>query len=156
MITQRVDIDLTFTLMKVFIDTSIFVRFFTHDLPDKVNECERIFEVIKDGKIKPYISNVVFMELVFVLTRQYKFKKDIVVKVLANLLNLRNLVVIEKTNTRQAIRIYKKNNIKYGDCLIATQVPEGVSIVTYDTDFSKIPFLKSITPAEIFNSDTVN
>lgn len=139
--------------MKIFIDTSIFVRFFTHDLPDKVNECERIFEVIKDGKIKPYISNVVFMELVFVLTRQYKFKKDIVVKVLANLLNLRNLVVIEKTDIRQALRFYKKNNIKYGDCLIAAQIPKGISIVTYDKDFSKIPSLKSITPAEISIQD---
>lgn len=139
--------------MKIFIDTSIFVRFFTHDLPDKVNECERIFEVIKDGKIKPYISNVVFMELMFVLMRRYKFKKDIVVKVLANLLNLRNLVVIEKTDTRQALRFYKKNNIKYGDCLIAAQIPKGISIVTYDKDFSKIPSLKSITPAEISIQD---
>lgn len=142
--------------MKIFIDTSILIRFFTHDLPDKVEECERIFEVIKEGKIKPYISNVVYMELIFVLTRQYKFKKNIVVKALEDLLNIRNLTVIEETNTKQALEFYKKNNIKYGDCLIATQIPKGVILVAYDKDFSKIPSLKSITPAEIFNSDSVN
>ena len=141
--------------MKIFIDTSILIRFFTHDLPDKVAECERIFEIIKEGKIKPYISNVVYMELVFVLTRQYKFKKNIVVKALEDLLNIRNLTLIEKTNTKQALEFYKKNNIKYGDCLIATQVPKGVILVAYDKDFSKISSLKSITPAEIFNSDSV-
>ena len=142
--------------MKIFIDTSILIRFFTHDLQDKIVECERIFEIIKEGKIKPYISNVVYMELVFVLTRQYKFKKNIVVKALEDLLNIRNLTLIEKTNTKQALEFYKKNNIKYGDCLIATQVPKGVILVAYDKDFSKISSLKSITPAEIFNSDSVN
>lgn len=138
--------------MKVFIDTSILIRFLTHDLPDKVNECERIFELIKEGRIRPYISNVVYMEIIFVLTRQYKFKKSIVVKVLEDLLNLRNMTIIEKTDTKQALQLYKNTNIKYGDCLIATQIPKGVALVTYDTDFSKLPSLKPITPAKIFNS----
>lgn len=142
--------------MKVFLDTSILIRLFTHDLPDKVEECERIFEFIKEGRIKPYISNVVYMELIFVLTRQYKFKKSIVVKVLEDLFKLRNLTLIEKTNTKQALQLYNDENIKYGDCLIAGQIPKGVILVTYDTDFSKIPSIKSITPAEIFNSDSVN
>ncbi|MBI3103420.1 PIN domain-containing protein [Candidatus Daviesbacteria bacterium] len=142
--------------MKIFIDTSVLIRFFTHDLPAKVEECEKIFEAIKEGKIKPYISNVVLMELIFVLTRQYKFKKDVVVKVLEDLLNIRNLTVIEKTNTKDALRFYKSSNIKYGDCLIATQVPQDVILVAYDKDFSKIPSLKSLTPAEVFNYDTVN
>lgn len=141
--------------MKVFIDTSILIRLFTHDLSDKVEECEKIFEYIKEGKIKPYISNVVYMELIFVLTKQYKFKKDIVIKALEDLLSIRNLTIIEKTNTRQALEFYKKNNMKYGDCLIATQVPKGVTLITYDADFSKTPSLKPQTPAEIFNSDTV-
>lgn len=142
--------------MRVFIDTSILIRFFTHDLPDKVNECERIFEFIKEGKIKPYISNVVYMELIFILTRQYKFKKNIVVKVLEDLLRLRNMTLIERTNTRQALKVYKSNNIKYGDCLIVAQIPKGMTLVTYDADFSKIPSLISKTPAEIFNSGSVN
>lgn len=135
--------------MKVFIDTSIFVRFLTHDVSTKVAECERLFELIKDGKIKAYISSVVFMELVFVLTRQYKFDKETVITALTNLLTLRNLAVIEETNTKQSLLLYKEYNIKYGDCLIATQIPKEVVLVTYDSEFTKIPNLPVKTPAEI-------
>ncbi|MDO8576893.1 MAG: PIN domain-containing protein [Candidatus Daviesbacteria bacterium] len=142
--------------MKVFIDTNIFIRFFTHDLEEKVPECERLIELIQDGKVKPCISNIVILELIFVLTRQYKFKKESVLKALKKLLSLRNIMVVEVTKTEGALQLFMKHNIKYTDCLIATQIPKGVTLVTYDSDFSKIPALKPITPAEIFNSDTVN
>lgn len=142
--------------MKIFVDTNIFVRFFTHDLEEKVAECERLFELIRDGKVKPYISNIVILELIFVLTRQYNFKKETVLKALKELLNLRNITVIEVTKTERVLQLFMKHNIKYTDCLIAAQIPKGVTLVTYDGDFSKIPALKPITPAEIFNPDSVN
>lgn len=142
--------------MKIFIDTNIFIRFFTHDLEEKIEECEKLFEFIRDGKIKPYISNIVVLELIFVLTRQYKFKEEIVLKAVDNLLKLRNIRIIELTKTKKALALFKKLNIKYTDCLIATQIPKGTVLVTYDKEFSKIPVLKSITPAEIFNSDSIN
>lgn len=142
--------------MKVFIDTNIFIRFFTHDLEEKVPECERLFELIRDGKARPYISSVVIIELIFILTKQYKFKKEVVLKAMEKVLRLRNMTIIESTKTSKALLLYKKYNISYTDCLIASQIPSGVKLVTYDTDFFKIPALKPITPAEIFNSDTVN
>lgn len=142
--------------MKIFIDTNILIRFFTHDLEEKIEECEKLFEFIRDGKIKPYISNIVILELIFVLIRQYKFKEEIVLKAVDNLLKLRNIRIIELTKTKKALALFKKLNIKYTDCLIATQIPKGTVLVTYDKEFSKIPVLKSITPGEIFNSDTVD
>lgn len=142
--------------MKIFIDTNIFVRLLTHDVPQKVKECERLFEFIQNGSIKPYISNVVIMELVYILTKQYRFNKAVVTKALEKIFKLRNITIIESTKTQEALVLFKKYSIKYGDCLIATQVPKGVGLLSYDTDFPKILAIKSITPAEIFNSDTIN
>ncbi|MBI2086017.1 PIN domain-containing protein [Candidatus Daviesbacteria bacterium] len=141
---------------KIFIDTSIFIRFLTKDIPEKYEECENLFKIIQNGEAKSYISNFVIFEIVFVLTRQYKFPKKRVLQILDQILKIRNIIVIEQTDVTKAVKFYNKYNIKYGDCVIATQIPKGVSIVTYDADFSKIPSLKSITPAEIFNSDTIN
>jgi len=31
-----------------------------------------------------------------------------------------------------------KYKVKYGDCLIATQIPKGVTLVSYDKDFDKL------------------
>ena len=143
-------------MTKIFIDTSIFIRFLTKDISERYDECEKVFKLIQGGETQPYISNFVLFEIIFVLTRQYKIPKEKILKDLQQVLKMRNLTLIEKTNTREALKFYGKYNIKYGDCVIATQVPKGVVIVTYDKDFSKVPSLKSITPAEIFSSDTVN
>lgn len=113
-----------------------------------------LFKLVQDGKIKSYISNFVLFEIVFVLSRQYKFSKKRILQILSQILKIRNIIVIEKTNTIETLKLYDQYNIKYGDCVITSQIPKGVTIVTYDTDFSKIPSLESKTPTEIFNLDS--
>lgn len=139
---------------KIFIDTSIFIRFLTQDIPAKYSECEMLFKLVQDGKIKSYISNFVLFEIIFVLSRQYKFPKKRILQILSQILKIRNITVIEKTDTIEALKLYDQYNIKYGDCVITTQVPKGVILVTYDADFSKIPSLESKTPAELLSVDT--
>lgn len=134
---------------RLFIDTSIFIRFFTHDDEKKFEECKQLLELLKSGFLKPYISNIVLAEIVFVLNRQYKFPKDKVRGAIDRLLQIRNLVVIDKTNSLRALKIFADYNIKYQDCLIITQVPRSGKIVTYDKDFKKIKSLTSLTPKDV-------
>jgi len=135
--------------VKIFIETSIFIRFFTKDDESKYEECVNLFSLIKEGKLIPYTSNVVFLEILFILIRLYKFPKSEVIKDLRRILHLRNITLMEKTNTTKALVLWQKHNIKYGDCLIATQVPKGVTLITYDRDFSRLKTLKVATPGEI-------
>lgn len=135
--------------MKAFIETSIFIRFFAKDDEKKYEECVKLFNFIKEGKLTPYVSNIVILEILFVLTRLYKFTRSEVAKDLRRILLLRNITLIEKTNSKEALFLWEKHNIKYGDCLIATQIPKNTTIVTYDADFSKISSLSSKTPGEI-------
>lgn len=136
-------------MQKIFLETSYFIRFFTKDDSEKFQECVDLIELIKLGKIHPYISNIVILEIVFVLTRIYKFPVIKILPVLKDTLQLRNITLIEKTDTKLALKFFQKTNIKYSDCLISTQVPEGVLLVTYDSDFSKINSLTTSTPKEI-------
>ncbi|OGG19856.1 hypothetical protein A3D03_00335 [Candidatus Gottesmanbacteria bacterium RIFCSPHIGHO2_02_FULL_40_13] len=135
--------------MKIFIETSVFIRFLSQDDIKKYKDVSRLIEMIQEGKATPYISSMVITEIVFVLTRLYQFSKDKVLAALTDLLALRNIVLIEKTDTRKALYYFKKFNIKYSDCLIATQVPKGVALITYDHDFQKIPSLIAKTPVEM-------
>ena len=136
-------------MQKVFLDTNIFIRFLTRDEEKKFKECLKLFEKIKEGKIKPYTSNIVILEVIFVLIRLYNFPKDKVVSALKSLLQMRNLVLIEKTDTRKTLSKFKKLKIKYSDCLISTQIPSGVVVLTYDKDFSKIPDIATRYPSQI-------
>lgn len=101
------------------------------------------------GKIVPYTSNIVLLEIVFILTRQYKFPKNDVRKDLEKLINLRNLTLIETADTKDAVRLFGNTNIKFSDCYISTQIPTGVTLVTYDKDFKKISSISAKTPAEV-------
>ncbi len=142
--------------VKVFIETSVFIRFLVKDNDKKLEECINLFSLVTEGKIIPYVSSTVISEILFVLTKIYKIPKSSVLDDIGKILAFRNITIIEKTDTPKALFLFKKYSIKYGDCLIVTQVPKGVALVSYDTDFSKVFGIKSITPAEIFNSDSVN
>ena len=134
---------------KLFLDTNIFLRFLIAEDPKSHADSAKLFSLFKDGKYTPYTSNTVISELIYVLIKIYKQAKPEVLKKIAVLLKLRNLVLIEKTNTHTALEYYKRLNIKLGDCLIATQIPKGVVLCTYDQDFKNIPNLICKTPEEI-------
>lgn len=134
---------------KVFLETSVFIRYFTADDKKKFKDCSELLEIIERGKVRPYTSNIVLFEILFVLTRIYKFSKKEVLEEIEKLLDIRNLTLIDTTNSKEAIRLFKKYNVKYPDCLIATQVPKKTNLVTYDEEFNKIPTLSPATPEEL-------
>lgn len=138
---------------KVFIETSVFIRFLTKDHQAKYQDCLRLFEVISKGKLRPYTSNIVIMEIVYILIRQYKFSKKSVLSVLDKLLQLRNLTLIEETNSKKALKLYGQLNLKYADALIATQVPVDATLASYDEDFKKIKSLVTQTPRELLETE---
>lgn len=133
---------------KLFIDSNVFLRFLTRDDEPMYIDCKKFLELIKDGKLRPYISNIIILEIIFVLTKIYKFPKSKVLEDVKLLLRLRNLTLIEGTETKKALKLFKKHNIKYQDCLIASQIPETIRLVTYDKDFDKIKEIKRATPAD--------
>lgn len=136
-------------MVKVFLDTNVFVRFLSESDPLKLDECKRLFSQISQGRIVPYSSGLVFLETFYVLTSVYKFSKSEVVKDIKKLFRLRNLTIIEKINTRKGFEFFEKYKIKLADCIIATQIPKKVVLCTYDDEFGKLKFLKIATPEGI-------
>ncbi len=136
-------------LGRIFIDTSVFIRLFTRDLKRESEDCEKLISEIEKGNLLGYISNIVLLEIFFVLTRIYKFKKEVVGRILKSVLKIRNITLIEKTNSRNALKLLDQFKIKYADCLIADQVPQNAILVTYDSEFRKIKRLKLATPGQI-------
>lgn len=141
-------------MSKAFIETSVFIRFLTKDHQQKYLDCVKFLELVSKGKIRPYTSNVVVMEIIFILMRQYKFDKKNILPAINKLLQIRNLTLVEKTNTKNALKIFQKYSIKYGDALIAAQVPKDIILISYDKDFKKIKRITSNTPGELIKNIT--
>lgn len=138
-------------MTKVFLDTSIFIRLFTKDVLEKYRQCLTLFEVVEEGRVKPYTSNIVLLEIFYVLTSVYRFKSEDVRDALDRILRIRNITLIEKTNTDDALQFFDKYKIKFADCLIATQVPDGAKLVSYDAEFRKIPTLNAVSPQQLLS-----
>lgn len=135
--------------MKIFIDTNVWLRFLLADVERQYQECLALFSKIEEGKFKPYTSTVVVLEINYVLTSLLKIKKTSVLKDIKTILKTRNLTLIEKTNFEKALKIYQKTNIKFTDCLIASQLPITTILCTFDQEFRKIKNLKVATPYDL-------
>ncbi len=136
-------------MKKLFLDTNIFLRFFLRDNENQYQNVFRLLAKIEEGTFKPYTSSMVFLELNYVVRNIYKLPIDEILDYIDAIKKMRGMTVIEKTNSDNAISLYKKYKIKLGDCLIATQLPKEAVLLSYDADFKKVKEIKSQTPDEI-------
>lgn len=135
--------------MKLFLDTNIFIRFFVPEDQETHIQVRSLMEAFGQSRFRPYTSSFVLLECSFVLNRIYKFPDIRVQDCLEKIIFMRNMTIVDISNSKKALVMWKKTRVKFTDCIIATQVPAGVTLVTYDRDFAKLPGLTVRTPKEI-------
>lgn len=135
--------------MAIFLDTNVLLRYLIADQKEQFIHCRELIGKVRDGMIRPYLSSIVLLEVAYVLSSVYHVSRRAIAKDIATVLDLRGLVIVEETHFRHAFALHQKTGVKLADCLIATQVPAGVALVTYDRDFAKLHGLAVRTPQEI-------
>lgn len=127
--------------MFYFIDTNVFLRVLVREDEKIFRECRQILNLVRQNKIKAFISTLVLSEIDWVLESFYKFPKEKVVTGLSSVLKLKNLKVVDKVNPLLALELYEKFSVKFIDALISSipAIGEGkMKIVSYDRDFDKL------------------
>ncbi|MBM3209112.1 type II toxin-antitoxin system VapC family toxin [Candidatus Shapirobacteria bacterium] len=136
-------------MRKIFIDTNVWLRFLLADKKDQFEACQKLLDLNEQGKLRSYTSTIVFLEIAYTLASFYKIERKQIIADLEDVLLARNLTLIEKTDFANAFSLFQQYQIKMADCLIATQLPKGAALCTYDQDFKKIRGLAALTPEEI-------
>ncbi len=136
-------------MRKVFIDTNVWLRVILKDDETQYIASYRLFKAVEEGKIRAYISGIILMELIYVLRKVYKFSSSEVKEVIQKVLDTRGLYFIDKINTRKALDFYFKYNLKFSDCLIASQLSNDLLFCSFDKDFKKIREVNFTTPEEL-------
>lgn len=134
--------------MAIFLDANILLRYLVADHSEPFEDCRALIIAIQKGSLQPYVSSIVLLEVAYVLSSVYGVPRSAIVKDVATILDLRGLVIVEETHFRNAFDLHQKTKVKLADCLIATQVPDGVTIATYDRDFAKLP-VRAKTPKQV-------
>lgn len=112
--------------MRIVVDTSALVRFFTDDIPQKASLVEKLF---KDKK-GVFIPDVVFPELEYILIQKYKFPREKLLDIYTFLSSRDNIHITNET--KNAILIFEKTKLDMADCIIAAYSMKG-SLASFDS-----------------------
>lgn len=138
--------------MKVLLDTNVWIRYIIKDDEKQFAAAKNLVKAGEEGLLQVYSSSIIFLEISYVLKNLYHFRFDEILEVLHSIRQTRDIVIMEDTDLDSALKYYEEYKVKFTDCLIASQLAEGLTLVTFDREFTKIKEISSKTPQEIYLS----
>lgn len=136
------------------IDTNVFLRVFIRENEVAFNQCYRLLEKVKSGDVVACTHDLVLTEIVWTLQSVYGQSKQIAIRAAESVVNLHGLELVSGYDARRALKLYKTYSVKYVDaCLAAVDevAQKQTAIVSYDTDFKKLPIMWT-QPKDVFFS----
>jgi predicted nucleic-acid-binding protein len=117
-----------------FVDTNLFLRFLTNDVPAQADAVEKLLRQAEQNKLHLVTNSIVIAEIVWTLESYYESEReDIQNKVLA-ILNTSGLQIPESELILKAIIWYAEKNVDFIDAYNAAWMDqEGIkTIYTFD------------------------
>lgn len=130
----------------IFLDSNIVLRFVLDDNPKLSPKASGIFSRISSGEVKVFIPWVVLAEIVYVLLKVYKLKKDVIVEKLMPVISLENIMMSNKNIYKEVFRMFVGKNVDFEDAYqVALMGKKNVKeIYSFDEDFNKFPQIKRL------------
>jgi predicted nucleic-acid-binding protein len=131
-----------------FVDTNIFIRYLTNDVPEKADECERIFKKAVNREERLYTTEMVIAEIVWVLESYYELPKEKVQDKVEKILNTPNLTCPNRDLILTALTLYTEMNIDFIDAYNALILKNEdiIEAYSYDKHYDRISWLTRIEP----------
>lgn len=122
------------------LDTNVLVRYFTEDDPKQSKLAREVFERRLSKATPGYISTVVLIEMVWVLTRAYSSPREIVADIIDGLLTSPVIAFENKVQVRKALAEYRSTAADFGDCLIGhgNEAAGCEATLTFDRTAAKL------------------
>lgn len=119
---------------KVFLDTNVFLRYLTNDIPAQADAVERLLERAHRGEVALVTNSIVIAEIVWTLESYYHLSAtDVRDRVLA-IANTPGFVIAERDLVIQAALWHAEHGVDYADAYSAAWMKaEGVAVAaTFD------------------------
>ena len=102
-----------------FVDSNVFLRFFTADDVKQQAEARSVFLKAKSGEIELFCGPPVFFEIAWVLNSRYKIPSAEILNKLESILAIPNMHVFDEDYVKRTIFLARKSNQSYPDAYIA-------------------------------------
>lgn len=126
------------------LDTNVLLRYLLQDDPKQSPVATRFMEKNCTSEHPGRISIIVLCELVWVLSRGYKYDRQSIAKVIREMLAAPELSIEQDEAVWQTLRLYEKGSAGFSDYLIGILNHRyGVSsTVTFDKKAATEPFFE--------------
>jgi predicted nucleic-acid-binding protein len=139
-------------MAEFFIDTNIFLRFLTNDIPTQAQAVEDVFIRANKGEIELYTSILSLAEIVWTLESYYELPREEIRDKVIAILNTPGLQVEEADSLAQAVTLYADLNIDFIDAYNAVWMKDQglAKVITFDIKhFNRVPWVNAFTPDEV-------
>ncbi len=127
-------------MYKGVLDTSVILGFLTGNSKDKKEKFKKLILDASLEKKTLFVPLIVIIELVYVLEKIYKLKKQDIRENVESLLSLQPVEIESENVVLESLRLYAEENIKYGDAMILakSRIANIKPVYTFDKkDFKK-------------------
>ncbi len=132
-----------------FIDTNIFLRYFTGDDEAKAKDVLNLLKKIDRNQEKAITNLLVIFETIFTLESFYKVKREEIRDLLSPILELRGLRLEHKDIIADSLDLFCEKNISFADAFNASFMKafQLKEIYSFDKDFDQIEGIKRLEPS---------
>lgn len=137
--------------MRCFVDTNVFLRFLTDDLPEQAARVGDLLRQAEDGELTLVTSALVMAEMVWTLESYYGLPKDAVAGTVAAILNTPGLEVEHADLLAEAAVLYAAENVDFADAFNACWMREHDICFAYTFDqrhFARFGGIVAALPGE--------
>ena len=101
------------------LDTNVLLRVFIDDNPEQVAAVHRFVKQAPPFSL--FVSDIVLAELVWTMKRRFRAAKADLVALLRQLIERAEFVLENRSDVREAVRLFAQGPADFGDCLIYVQ-----------------------------------
>jgi predicted nucleic acid-binding protein len=135
---------------KYFVDTNLFIRYLTNDIPEQADVLKRLISKSVNREIQLVCSTVVIAEIVWTLESFYKFAKSKIDEIVSALVASPAFEFDERDILLQSLDDFNHLNIDFIDAFIGAWMREHQikNIYTFNIrDFNRISGIVVKNPA---------
>ena len=123
-----------------FVDSNVFLRFYTADDPVQQAIARDVFLNAKSGDFELFCGPPVFFEIAWVLNSRYKIPNAQILDMLESILAIPNMYVFDGDYVKQSISLAREKGQSYPDAYISVIAREKhIGVISFNRKhFSKL------------------
>lgn len=137
-------------MTSAFVDTNVFVRFLTNDIPERQARSAALFNRVRQGDLQLTTPASTIAEVVYVLhsPRLYNKSRRDIVNMLLPLIKLTGIKLHQRHVILKALSLFETTPLSFGDAMIAASllVKQGKILYSFDKDFDGISGIHRLEP----------